>query len=142
MALMRHWKGRPRGLRELPAEVREAPLYTGSSPECGAPKDWYVDRIRESLDGRYYKLEFDPPDHEEPHYWRFYEGTWVRSGPPPWEQPSQEPTELTVTCPECEAIISGPHDHEPGCTGAGTVPVAGNGGTVWTTPAELGGEGG
>jgi hypothetical protein len=92
MALTRHWKGRPRGLRELPPEVREAPPYAG--------RDWYVDRIRESLDGRYFKLEFDPPDHEEPHYWRFYEGTWVRSGPPPWEQPTPELPELVAGPPE------------------------------------------
>jgi hypothetical protein len=88
MALIRHWRGRPRGLRELPREVRDAERYTG--------KNWWVDIIHLSVDGQWLRLKFEDGLTD---YWRYATqggGTdafshWVYTTElPPWEK-SDEP---------------------------------------------------
>lgn len=49
MPLTRVWRGRPRGLSELPAEIRESPRY---DPEGG---DW-LDRADLSVDGFWIRI--------------------------------------------------------------------------------------
>lgn len=57
MALARRWKGRPRGLAELPAEIRTHPAYA---------EDAWLDRADQSTDGSWYRLRFDDGT---VHYW-------------------------------------------------------------------------
>jgi hypothetical protein len=72
MAIRRFWRGRPRGLRELPPEVVNDPCY--------ADKDYWLDKALLSVDGNWIKLVFDRRSGDrrrDVHYWfKYAEGMW------------------------------------------------------------------
>lgn len=70
MPVVRHWRGRPRGMNELPDQVKHAPEYAG--------KDWSVREILLSLDGQWMRLTFDNGVVD---FWRLngVDGAWIMS---------------------------------------------------------------
>ena len=74
--LARRWKGRPRGLSELPVEIRTSPLYENPG------QDYWLDRADQSLDGAWYRLRFEGG---MVHYWyaSAVDGAWKFSPVPP-----------------------------------------------------------
>ncbi len=83
MALNRLWRGRPRGLRELPVEVVNAIRYS-TDPKglpIGVPGDWWLDEANLSLNGLFLRLTFDgSPGVID--YWRKAPTGWVICGVP------------------------------------------------------------
>jgi hypothetical protein len=51
MSLFRNWRGRPRGLSDLPAEIRDADCYTHEQRP--------VREIHLSVDGAWWKIKFE-----------------------------------------------------------------------------------
>lgn len=76
MALIRNWRGRPRGLQELPPEVRNADRYS-KDPDAGTPVNVVLVEALLSVDGGWLRITAEggqsPVD-----YWRQDEfGAWV-----------------------------------------------------------------
>lgn len=68
MAIKRLWKGRPRGLSELPVGIREHEPFQAS--------DWWIQSIMLSSNGLYYRLHFDIPCQNQVVYFQLVEGKW------------------------------------------------------------------
>ncbi len=100
MALIRVWRGRPRGLRELPPAVRNHETFQ----DC----DVYLDRADLSVNGQYLRLRFDSTAEDAPtlspvvYFARGTDGTWRRDAKPSLAQlltglegPTSQPPEET-----------------------------------------------
>lgn len=73
--MKRLWRGRPRGLSELPGTIREAGVYNGS--------DFYLDKATLSQDGKYYRLLFEGG---AVHFWGYTDsGNWVQIAGDPYD---------------------------------------------------------
>ena len=72
--MRRMWKGRPRGLAELPVEIKNAECYQGA--------DWWLDEANQSINDRCYRLRFEDG---VIHFWYLSATTfqWIRSETPP-----------------------------------------------------------
>lgn len=55
--LTRLWRGRPRGLNELPPEVKMAQRYGGPAPDY--TNDWWLGEANLSTNGKFLRLTFD-----------------------------------------------------------------------------------
>jgi hypothetical protein len=120
--LMRLWRGRPRGLSELPPAIRNGYM----------DNDVYLGEALLSVNGLFMRLKFL---NETLNFWGKGDGGWVRmsdTGPtldqllPVPTEPA--PTVITTTCGLCggsgttnQGSTSTPC---PACNGASTVPAA------------------
>lgn len=93
MALARRWKGRPRGLSELPVEIRNAPQYEVLG------QDYWLDRADQSIDGNWYRLRFEGG---LVHYWFLsaVNGQWTMTG----QAPQFKSGESTAPVPDAHVV--------------------------------------
>ncbi len=109
MALQRLWRGRPRGLRELPTEVVQAIRYGGPDPD-GKVDAWWLNEANLSINGWFLRLTFD----DKPgvvDYWTKTMTGWGICGVPSiaeLQSPTGTVEEELVSVPPLEDLASDP----------------------------------